>query len=254
MPEVKIDLTGGRNRQLHLIENAELRSSGLMLAEQAVAELLAKAELHSAAMSQLPTRETKRLTEFVAGSASRSKAAVVRAESGCSRWCRTAEERANQLSLLRSLQRSRLRPRKGTTPWPVSVVTHYLGVRAIPLTVHDCSGADGGQNPRAVWRGGRAGRALLGPRTRSETAEPQLTRSLLDYLSSDRHTADAVVTSVKGVRSVLRDRNCGENLFTPLAGDDYYRCDRATHVGRLSLGQSLPPGRRCASRGGSRRR
>ena len=180
----------------------------MLAANEAVAELLAKAELHFLRrVHQAPDpRKLKALTEFVAGLGFQIESLESRFElqrllalvSG------KPEERAVNFSLLRSLQRAVYSPEEeGHYALASECYAHFTSpIRRYPdLTIHRLLEAlMAGKKPRNDF----GELAVLGEHCsdrerRSEAAERELTKvKLLDYLSTRVGTTlDAVVTGVE---------------------------------------------------------
>jgi len=263
MPEVKIDLDReGRVDGAHLVENTEshkIIEAFMLAANEAVAELLAKAELHFLRrVHQAPDpRKLKALTEFVAGLGFQVESLESRFELQrlLTLVAGQPEERAVNFSLLRSLQRAVYSPEEeGHYALASECYSHFTSpIRRYPdLTVHRLLEAHmAGKKPRNDF----GELAVLGEHCsdrerRSEAAERELTKvKLLDYLSTRIGTTlDAVVTGVEEFGLFVQGIELPAEGLVHVSSlqDDFYRYDRATHTlsgyrsgNRFRLGDSV---------------
>jgi len=247
MPEVKIDLDGdGRVAGAHLVENTEshrIIEDFMLSANEAVAELLAKAELHFLRRVHMAPdpRKLKALTEFVTGLGFQVDSLESRFELQklLAEVAGQPEERAVNFSLLKSLQRAVYSPEEqGHFALASECYCHFTSpIRRYPdLTVHRLLEAlMSGKKPRNDF----GELAVLGEHCsdrerRAESAERELTKvKLLDYLSTRIGTTlDAVVTGVEEFGLFVQGVELpAEGLVhvTSLS-DDFYRFDRASHT------------------------
>src|SRR6185295_8879882 len=147
MPEVKVDLDAqGRVAGAHLVENTEshkIIEDFMLAANVAVAELLAKAELHFLRrVHQAPDpRKLKALTEFVSGLGFETESLESRFELQklLARVAEQPQEHAVNYALLRSLQRAVYSPEEeGHYALASDCYAHFTSpIRRYPdLTVH----------------------------------------------------------------------------------------------------------------------
>jgi ribonuclease R len=247
MPEVKIDLDAqGRVAGAHLVENTEshkIIEDFMLAANEAVAELLHKANVHFLRRVHMAPdpRKLKVLTEFVEGLGYRIESLESRFELQklLAEVAGQPEERAVNYALLRSLQRAVYSPeQEGHYALASDCYCHFTSpIRRYPdLTVHRLL---------ETLMGGKKSRndfgelAVLGEHCshrerRSEEAERELTKvKLLDYLSSRiGMQLEGVVTGVEEFGLFVQGLALpAEGLVhvTSLA-DDFYRYDRRSHT------------------------
>lgn len=247
MPEVKIDLdSDGRVAGAHLVENTEshkIIEDFMLAANEAVAELLAKAELHFLRRVHMAPdpRKLKALTEFVSGLGFDVESLESRFELQrlLAEVAGKPEERAVNFSLLRSLQRAVYSPEEqGHYALASDCYCHFTSpIRRYPdLTIHRLLEALlFGKKPRNDF----GELAVLGEHCsdrerRAESAERELTKvKLLDYLSTRiGMTMEAIVTGVEEFGLFVQGIELpAEGLVhvTSLS-DDFYRFDRASHT------------------------
>jgi ribonuclease R len=247
MPEVKIDLDAqGRVSGAHLVENTEshkIIEDFMLAANEAVAELLHKADVHFLRRVHMAPdpRKLKVLTEFVEGLGHRIESLESRFELQklLADVAGQPEERAVNYALLRSLQRAMYSPeQEGHYALASDCYCHFTSpIRRYPdLTVHRLLEAFlSGKKPRNDF----GELAVLGEHCsererRSEEAERELVKvKLLDYLSSRiGMTLEAVVTGVEEFGLFVQGLELpAEGLVhvTSLA-DDFYRFDRRAHT------------------------
>jgi ribonuclease R len=247
MPEVKVDLDNvGRVAGAHLVENTEshkIIEDFMLAANEAVAELLAKADLHFLRRVHMAPdpRKLKALTEFVAGLGYPVESLESRFELQklLADVAGQPDERAVNYALLRSLQRAIYSPEEeGHYALASECYCHFTSpIRRYPdLTVHRLLEAHmHGKKPRIDF----GELAVLGEHCsdrerRSEEAERELTKvKLLEYLSTRiGMTMEAVVTGVEEFGLFVQGIELpAEGLVhvTSLA-DDFYRYDRAAHT------------------------
>ncbi len=263
MPEVKVDLDkDGRVCGAHLVENTEshkIIEDFMLAANEAVAELLEKAELHFLRRVHMAPdpRKLKALTEFVEGLGFQVESLESRFELQklLADVAGMPEERAVNYSLLRSLQRAVYSPEKeGHYALASECYCHFTSpIRRYPdLTVHRLL--------EALWSGKKPRNdfgemAVLGEHCsdrerRSEAAERELTKvKLLEYLSTRIGTTmEAVVTGVEEFGLFVQGLELPAEGLVHVSSlqDDFYRYDRAAaHAHRQSRGQPLPAGRLC---------
>jgi ribonuclease R len=263
MPEVKIDLDAdGRVDGAHLVINTEshrIVEDFMLAANEAVAELLAKAELHFLRrVHQAPDpRKLKALTEFVAGLGFRVESLESRFELQklLADVAGRPEQRAVNYSLLRSLQRAVYSPeQEGHYALASDCYCHFTSpIRRYPdLTIHRLlDELMAGKKPRNDF--GQL--AVLGEHCsdrerRSEAAERELTKvKLLDYLATRIGlTFDAVVTGVEEFGLFVQGTELPAEGLVHVSSlnDDFYRFDRASHTlsgnrsgNRYRLGDSV---------------
>ncbi|MBI3839805.1 MAG: ribonuclease R [Planctomycetia bacterium] len=247
MPEVKIDLDDeGRVAGAHLVENTEshrIIEDFMLAANEAVAELFDKADLHFLRrVHQAPDpRKLKALTEFVSGLGFRIESLESRFELQklLADVAGQPEERAVNYSLLRSLQRAIYSPEKeGHYALASECYCHFTSpIRRYPdLTVHRLLDAlMAGKKPRNDF----GEMAVLGEHCsdrerRSEAAERELTKvKLLDYLSTRIGiTLEAVVTGVEEFGLFVQGLELPAEGLVHVSSlqDDFYRFDRASHT------------------------
>jgi len=247
MPEVKIDLDSqGRVSGAHLVENTEshrIVEDFMLAANEAVAELLHKAELHFLRrVHQAPDpRKLKALTEFVTGLGFKIESLESRFELQklLALVAGKPEQRAVNFSLLRSLMRAIYSPEEeGHYALASECYCHFTSpIRRYPdLTVHRLLEALMlGRKPRNDF----GEMAVLGEhcsdRERlSEAAERELTKvKLLDHLSSRVGLElEAVVTGVEEFGLFVQGIELPAEGLVHVSSlqDDFYRFDRAAHT------------------------
>lgn len=247
MPEVKVDLDkNGRVAGAHLVENTEshkIIEDFMLAANEAVAELLAKAELHF--LRRVHTapdpRKLKALTEFVSGLGFQTESLESRFElqKVLADVAGQPEERAVNYALLRSLQRATYSPEEeGHYALASDCYCHFTSpIRRYPdLTIHRLLESHmRGKKPRNDF----GELAILGEHCsdrerRSEDAERELTRvKLLEYLSSRVGTTlEGIVTGVEefGVFVQGIELPAEGLVHVSSLADDYYRYDRKSHT------------------------
>ena len=215
----------------------------MLAANEAVAELLAKADLHFLRrVHQAPDpRKLKALTEFITGLGFSVESLESRFELQklLADVAGMPEQRAVNYALLRSLQRAVYSPEEeGHYALASDCYCHFTSpIRRYPdLTVHRLlESLLRGKKPRNDF----GELAVLGEHCsdrerRSEEAERELTRvKLLEYLSTRIGTVlDGVVTGVEEFGLFVQGIELpAEGLVhvTSLA-DDYYRFERASHT------------------------
>ena len=238
----------------HLVENTEshqIIEEFMLAANEAVAELLAKAELHFLRrVHQAPDpRKLKALTEFVAGLGFQVESLESRFELQklLADVAGQPEERAVNYALLRSLQRAVYSPEEeGHYALASECYCHFTSpIRRYPdLTIHRLLDAlMTGKKPRNDF----GELAVLGEHCsdrerRAEAAERELTKvKLLDYLSTRIGTTlEAVVTGVEEFGLFVQGIELPAEGLVHVSSlaDDFYRFDRAlAHAVRPSLGQ-----------------
>ncbi|MEX0979048.1 MAG: ribonuclease R, partial [Pirellulales bacterium] len=246
MPEVKIDLDrDGRVTGAHLVENTEshkIIEDFMLAANEAVAELLEKADLHFLRRVHMAPdpRKLKVLTEFVEGLGLRVESLESRFELQklLAEVAGRPEQRAVNYALLRSLQRAVYSPEKeGHYALASDSYCHFTSpIRRYPdLTVHRLLDAlKTGKKPRNDF----GEQAVLGEHCsererRSEDAERELTRvKLLDYLSTRiGMTMEAVVTGVEEYGLFVQgiDLPAEGLVHVSSLADDFYRFERRSH-------------------------
>jgi ribonuclease R len=247
MPEVKVQLDReGRVAGARLVENTEshkIIEDFMLAANEAVAELLAKAELYFLRrVHQAPDpRKLKALTEFVGGLGLQVESLESRFE--LQKLLATVagqpEERAVNYALLRSLQRAVYSPEEvGHFALASDCYTHFTSpIRRYPdLTVHRLLEAHL-KGKRPVNDFGEL--AVLGEHCsdrerRSEEAERELTRvKLLEYLSTRIGTTlEGVVTGVEEYGLFVQGIELPAEGLVHVSSlaDDYYRFDRVAHT------------------------
>ncbi|REK09474.1 MAG: ribonuclease R [Planctomycetota bacterium] len=247
MREVKVDLDkDGRVCGAHLVENTEshkIIEDFMLAANEAVAETLAKAELHFLRRVHMAPdpRKLQALTEFVEGLGFRVESLESRFELQkiLAEVEGQPEERAVNYALLRSLQRAVYSPEEeGHYALASDCYCHFTSpIRRYPdLTVHRLLEAlFTGKKPRNDF----GEMAILGEHCsdrerRSESAERELTRvKLLDYLSARiGMTMEAVVTSVEEYGLFVQGVELPAEGLVHVSSlsDDYYRYDRKSHT------------------------
>jgi ribonuclease R len=263
MPEVKVDLDKlGRVSGAHLVENTEshrIIEDFMLAANEAVAQLLAKAELHFLRRVHMAPdpRKLRALTDFVSGLGFQVESLESRFElqklladvSGL------PEERAVNYSLLRSLQRAVYSPEEeGHYALASECYCHFTSpIRRYPdLTVHRLLEAlMTGKKPRNDF----GELAVMGEHCsdreqRSEAAERELTKvKLLEYLQTRiGMTMEAVVTGVEEFGLFVQGIELPAEGLVHVSSlnDDFYRFDRASHTlsgyrsgNRYRLGDSV---------------
>jgi ribonuclease R len=228
------------------VENTEshkIIEDFMLAANEAVAELLAKAELPFLRRVHMAPeqRKLKALTEFVSGLGFRIESLESRFElqKVLADVAGQPEQRAVNYALLRSLQRAVYSPEEeGHYALASECYCHFTSpIRRYPdLTIHRLLDAVfRGKKPRADF----GELAVLGEHCsererRSEEAERELTKvKLLEYLSTRiGMTMEAVVTGVEEFGLFVQGIELpAEGLVhvTSLA-DDFYRFDRAAHT------------------------
>jgi ribonuclease R len=247
MREVKVDLDkDGRVTGAHLVENTEshkIIEDFMLAANEAVAETLAKADLHFLRRVHMAPdpRKLQALTEFVEGLGFRVESLESRFELQkiLADVAGQPEERAVNYALLRSLQRAVYSPeQEGHYALASDCYCHFTSpIRRYPdLTIHRLLEATfEGKKPRNDF----GELAVLGEHCsdrerRSEDAERELTRvKLLDYLKSRiGMTLEAVVTGVEeyGMFAQGVDLPAEGLIHVSSLADDYYRFDRRSHT------------------------
>jgi ribonuclease R len=247
MPEVKVDLDkNGRVSGAHLVVNTEshkIIEDFMLAANEAVAELLAKAELHF--LRRVHTapdpRKLKALTEFVSGLGFQTESLESRFELQklLADVAGQPEERAVNFALLRSLQRATYSPEEeGHYALASDRYCHFTSpIRRYPdLTIHRLLESHmRGKKPRNDF----GEMAVLGEHCsdrerRSEGAERELTRvKLLEYLSSRiGHTLEGIVTGVEEYGLFVQGIELPAEGLVHISSlaDDYYRFDRKSHT------------------------
>jgi ribonuclease R len=247
MPEVKIDLDkDGKVNGAHLVENTEshrIIEDFMLAANEAVAELLAKAELHFLRrVHQAPDpRKLKALTEFITGLgfAVESLESRFELQKLLADVKGQPEERAVNFALLRSLQRAVYSPEEeGHYALASECYCHFTSpIRRYPdLTIHRLlQQLLDGKKPRNDF----GELAVLGEHCsdrerRAEGAERELTKvKLLDYLSSRIGLKlEAVVTGVEEFGLFVQGIELPAEGLVHVSSlsDDFYRFDRASHT------------------------
>ena len=247
MPEVKIDLDkNGRVSGAHLVVNTEshkIIEDFMLAANEAVAELLAKADLHflRRVHAAPDPRKLKALTEFVTGLGIQVESLESRFELQrlLAEVAGQPEERAVNYSLLRSLQRAVYSPEEeGHYALASDCYCHFTSpIRRYPdLTIHRLLDAHlKGKKPHNDF----GEMAVLGEHCsdrerRSEQAERELTKvKLLDYLSGHvGMTLEAVVTGVEEYGLFVQGVELPAEGLVHVTSlqDDFYRFDRGAHT------------------------
>ncbi len=247
MPEVKVDLDAdGRVAGAHLVENTEshkIIEDFMLAANEAVAELLEKAELNFLRrVHQAPDpRKLKALTEFVKelGFEVDSLESRFELQKLLALVAGQPEESAVNFSLLRSLQRAIYSPEKeGHYALASDSYCHFTSpIRRYPdLTIHRLLGAlMSGKKPRNDFGELAVTGEHCSDRERSsEAAERELTKvKLLEYLSTRIGTTmEAVVTGVEEFGLFVQGLELPAEGLVHVSSlqDDFYRYDRATHT------------------------
>jgi ribonuclease R len=246
MPEVKVDLDrDGRVSGAHLVENTEshrIIEDFMLAANEAVAEVLEKADLHFLRRVHMAPdpRKLKALTEFVEGFGFRVESLESRFELQklLADVAGQPEQRAVNFALLRSLQRAVYSPEKeGHYALASDSYCHFTSpIRRYPdLTVHRLlESLLKGKKPRNDF----GELAVLGEHCsnrerNSEDAERELTRvKLLDYLSTRiGMTMEAVVTGVEEYGLFVQGVELPAEGLVHVSSlsDDFYRFDRRSH-------------------------
>ncbi|HTM52517.1 MAG TPA: ribonuclease R [Pirellulales bacterium] len=247
MPEVKVDLgPDGQVAGAHLVENTEshrIIEDFMLAANEAVAELLEKADLHFLRrVHQAPDpRKLKALTEFVAGLGLHVESLESRFELQklLADVAGKPEERAVNYSLLRSLQRAVYSPEEeGHYALASDCYCHFTSpIRRYPdLTIHRLLDAVmAGKKPRNDF----GELAVLGEHCsdrerRSEAAERELTKvKLLEYLRKRIGLElEAVVTGVEEFGLFVQGLELPAEGLVHISSlqDDFYRYDRGAHT------------------------
>ncbi len=247
MPEVKVDLDkNGRVSGAHLVVNTEshkIIEDFMLAANEAVAELLAKAELHF--LRRVHTapdpRKLKALTEFVSGLGFQTESLESRFELQklLADVAGQPEERAVNFALLRSLQRATYSPEEeGHYALASDCYCHFTSpIRRYPdLTIHRLLESHmRGKKPRNDF----GEMAVLGEHCsdrerRSEGAERELTRvKLLEYLNTRiGNTLEGIVTGVEEYGLFVQGIELPAEGLVHISSlaDDYYRFDRKSHT------------------------
>lgn len=247
MPEVKIDLDkNGKVSGAHLVVNTEshkIIEDFMLSANEAVAELLHKAELHFLRRVHMAPdpRRLKALTEFVTGLGFSVESLESRFELQklLADVTGRPEQRAVNYALLRSLQRAVYSPEEeGHYALASECYCHFTSpIRRYPdLTVHRLLQAlFDGKKPRNDF----GEMAVLGEHCsdrerRSEAAERELTKvKLLEYLSTRIGTTlEGVVTGVEEFGLFVQGVDLPAEGLVHVSSlqDDFYRFDRAAHT------------------------
>ena len=247
MPEVKVDLDAkGRVAGAHLVVNTEshqIIEDFMLAANEAVADLLAKAELHFLRrVHHAPElRKLRALTEFVTGLGFRVESLESRFElqklladvEG------QPEERAVNFALLRSLQRAVYSPEEeGHYALASDCYCHFTSpIRRYPdLTIHRLVDSLLRKKKPENDFGALAvlGEHCSDRERRSEAAERELTRvKLLEYLSQRIGTTlEGVVTGVEEFGLFVQGIELPAEGLVHVSSlaDDYYRYDRRSHT------------------------
>ena len=247
MPELKVDLDkDGRVTGAHLVENTEshqIIEDFMLAANEAVAELLAKAELHFLRRVHMAPdpRKLAALTEFVTALGYQVDSLESRFELQklLALVADQPQQRAVNYALLRSLQRAAYSPEEeGHYALASDCYCHFTSpIRRYPdLSVHRLLDSYI-KDKKPNYDFGEL--AVLGEHCsarerRSEEAERELTRvKLLEYLSTRIGTTmEGVVTGVEEYGLFVQGIELpadGLVHVTSLA-DDYYRYDRRAHT------------------------
>ena len=247
MPEVKIELDKqGRVSGAHAVENTvshQIIEEFMLAANMAVAELLAEKEIFFLRrIHQAPTpRKLKALTEFVSelGIKTESLQSRFELQKLLKQVAGQPEERAVNLSLLRSMQRAVYSPvEEGHYALASECYCHFTSpIRRYPdLTVHRLLDAViTGRKPANDYDELVVlGEHCSNRERRAETAERQLVKlKLLGYMSQRiGEEMDAVVSGVESFGLFA------QGVQLPAEGliridalmDDYYQFDRSTHT------------------------
>ena len=247
MPEVKVDLdSDGRVCGAHLVENTEshkIIEDCMLAANEAVAELLEKAELNFLRRVHMAPdpRKLKALTEFVEGLGLRVESLESRFELQklLADVAGQPEEHAVNYSLLRSLQRAVYSPEKeGHYALASECYCHFTSpIRRYPdLTIHRLLNALlHGKKPKNDF-GELAieGEHCSDRERQAEAAERELTKvKLLDYLSTRVGTTmEGVVTGVEEFGLFVQGIELPAEGLVHVSSlqDDFYRYDRSAHT------------------------
>ena len=247
MPEIKIELDKqGRVSGAHAVENTvshQIIEEFMLAANVAVADLLAEKELFFLRrIHQAPTpRKLKALTEFVnqLGIKTASLQSRFELQGLLKQVLGQPEERAVNLSLLRSMQRAVYSPiEEGHYALASECYCHFTSpIRRYPdLTVHRLVDAVvTGRKPANDYDElVVSGEHCSNRERRAEAAERQLVKlKLLDYMS--RRIGEEMDAVVSGVESFGL---FAQGVQLPAEGliridalmDDYYQFDRSTHT------------------------
>jgi ribonuclease R len=245
--EVKIDLDReGQVRGAHLVENTEshqIIEEFMLAANEAVAELLHKHDLHFLRrVHQAPDpRKLKALTEFVGslGLATESLESRFELQRLLHAIAGQPAEHAVNYAVLRSLQRAIYSPQEeGHYALASECYCHFTSpIRRYPdLTIHRLLDAVlQGKKPRNDF----GELAVLGEHCsdkerRAEAAERELTKvKLLNYMASRiGEEFDGVVTGVEEFGLFVQGIQLPAEGLVHVASlqDDYYRYERASHT------------------------
>jgi ribonuclease R len=247
MREVKIDLDKeGQVCGAHLVENTvshQIIEEFMLAANEAVAELLTKNELHFLRrVHQAPTpRKLKALTDFVTGLGLQIDSLESRFELQRLLYAVAGEpaEHAVNYALLRSLQRAIYSPeQEGHYALASEHYCHFTSpIRRYPdLTIHRLLDA---VLARKKPHNDFGELAILGEHCsdrerRAEAAERELTKvKLLNYLSTRiGEQLDGVVTGVEEFGLFVQGTQLPAEGLVHISSlqDDYYRYDRGTHT------------------------
>jgi ribonuclease R len=247
MPEIKIELDKqGRVSGAHTVENTvshQIIEEFMLAANVAVADLLAEKELFFLRrIHQAPTpRKLKALTEFVneLGIKTASLQSRFELQKLLKQVVGQPEERAVNLSLLRSMQRAVYSPiEEGHYALASECYCHFTSpIRRYPdLTVHRLLDAVvTGRKPANNYDElVVSGEHCSNRERRAEAAERQLVKlKLLDYMS--RRIGEEMDAVISGVESFGL---FAQGVQLPAEGliridalmDDYYQFDRSTHT------------------------
>jgi ribonuclease R len=247
MREVKIDLDrDGQVCGAHLVENTEshqIIEEFMLAANEAVAELLFKHELHFLRrVHQAPDpRKLKALTEFVTSLGLETDSLESRFELQRLLYAVAGQpgEHAVNYAVLRSLQRAIYSPQEeGHYALASECYCHFTSpIRRYPdLTIHRLLDAVlFGKKPRNDF----GELAVLGEHCsdrerRAEAAERELTKvKLLNYLATRiGEEMDSVVTGVEEYGLFVQGVQLPAEGLVHVASlqDDYYRFERASHT------------------------